>query len=120
MNTLNPELHVAVLTRNPADPRIKSPASEQPRWDIARLQDRDDLANNTQLPSGLVFHGAILPRRWTGYPPAGASGRTYLDHAAAHDISALEAIRVVLSGPALVHVENHVNEARQTADGARQ
>jgi hypothetical protein len=57
MNTLYPELHVTVLMSEPADPRIESPASEQPRRDIGHLQDRDNLANDTQLPRGLLLHG---------------------------------------------------------------
>ncbi|WP_245871174.1 hypothetical protein [Asanoa hainanensis] len=57
MNTLDPEFHVAVLARNPADPRMELPASEQPCRDIGRLQSRCDLANNTQLRFGLLIHG---------------------------------------------------------------
>jgi hypothetical protein len=60
VDALNPELDVAVLARDPADPRIETPASEQPRWDIGRLSDRYDLADNTQLPFGALVHGLIF------------------------------------------------------------
>ena len=75
MNTLNPELHVVVLTRNPADPRVESPASEQPRRDIVRLQDRDDLADNTQLPFGLL----VLAGRAARLPELEAGAAYVLD-----------------------------------------
>ncbi len=62
VNALNPELDVAVLARDPADPRIEAPASEQPHRDTACLRDGYDLADNTQLSLGPLVHGLILPR----------------------------------------------------------
>jgi hypothetical protein len=64
VNALYPELDVAVLARDPADPRIEAPASEQPHWDTGCLRNRYDLADNTQLPFGLLVHGVILPYRY--------------------------------------------------------
>src|SRR4029453_7036283 len=63
VNALDPELHVTVLARDPADSGIESPAPEQPRWDIGRLHGRHGLADDTQLPFGLFVHGPSLSRR---------------------------------------------------------
>ena len=59
----NPELDVAMLARDPADPRIEAPAAEQPRWDTGCLRGGYDLADNTQLPFSALVHGLILPCR---------------------------------------------------------
>ena len=66
VNALDPELDVAVHARDPAVPRIKAPASEQPRWDLGCLGDRYDPADNSQLPLGPLVHGVILPQPGDG------------------------------------------------------
>ena len=52
--------------RDRADPRIETPASEQPRGDIGCLRDRHDRADNTQLPSVPLAHGLMLSR-WVDF-----------------------------------------------------
>jgi hypothetical protein len=61
VNAINPELDVAVLARDPADPRIEAPASEQPRWDIGCPRGGYDLADNAQWSFSALVHGLILP-----------------------------------------------------------
>ena len=62
VNALNPELDVAVLARDPADPGIEAPATEQPHRDIGGLRHRDDLADNAQLPLGALVHAQVRAR----------------------------------------------------------
>jgi hypothetical protein len=76
VNALEPELDVAVLAGDPADPRIEAPASEQPHWDSGCLRDRYDLADDIQLPFGALVHGSILPCRMGFGAPAPRPLRT--------------------------------------------
>ncbi|MGK5681497.1 hypothetical protein [Actinoplanes sp. URMC 104] len=56
MDALDPELHIAVLACDPAEPRIEAPTAEQPCRDITGPQDCGDLADDAQLRFGLLLH----------------------------------------------------------------
>src|SRR5215471_688888 len=67
VSALDPELDVAVLARDPADPRIEAPASEQPCWDAGRVQRVHHGLDDAQLRG----HRTTLP----GAPSAAVAGR---------------------------------------------
>ncbi|MEP7022356.1 MAG: hypothetical protein ABJB47_00765 [Actinomycetota bacterium] len=58
----DPELDVAVLARDPADPRIEAPAPEQPGWDAGCFQRIDHCPDGAQLCACPFVHRASLPR----------------------------------------------------------
>jgi hypothetical protein len=61
VNALDPELDVAVLTRDPADPRIEAPAAEQPCRDAGCLERIHHGLDDSQLRIRPLVHRISLP-----------------------------------------------------------
>ena len=66
IDALDPELDVAVLARDPADPRIEAPASEQPCGDAGCPQRIRHRLNDTQLRIRPLVHPTSLPEADSG------------------------------------------------------